>query len=47
VIVVAFIIILYVLNVMASGGTMSGHHVILGTMESNSMGVENNDIVFL
>jgi len=47
VIVVAFIITLYVLNIMASGGAMSGHHVILGTMESNFVDVTNDDIVFL
>ncbi len=47
VIVVAFIITLYVLNIMASGGTMSGHHMILGTMESNFVDVTNDDIVFL
>ncbi len=31
-IVVSFIIILYILNIMASGGTMSSHHMILEKM---------------
>lgn len=31
-VVVSFIIILYILNIMASGGTMSSHHMILEKM---------------
>ncbi len=45
-IVVSFIIVLYFLNIMASGGTMSSHHMILEKMGGSLVDVTTH-IIFL
>ncbi len=45
-IIVSFIVALYIINIMAGGGTMSSHHMSVEIMTSNAVDVFNDDTVF-